>query len=156
MVNACAFSFVLFPRRRTIGSDESDVLMSLLIRSIAVWLLLLVAAIVNGTVRQALLILWIGEQAGHIASTVLLAIAIFGIGWLGTGWLDIASSKEAWFVGGVWLFLTLGFEFVGGHFLFGTPWSKLLADYDVTKGRIWILVLLVTTLTPPMVYRLNR
>lgn len=35
-------------------------------------------------------------------------------------------------------------------------WSKLLADYDLTRGRIWILMRIVTALTPPVAYRLKR
>ena len=130
--------------------------MSLAIRSGAVWLLLLLAAIINGAFRQAFLIPRFGDEAGHVVSTLLLSALIFGSGWLLSGWLDVTSTAGAWFVGGLWLLLTIGFEFIGGHFLFGAPWSKLLTDYDVTKGRIWILVLSVTMLTPPLVYRLGR
>ncbi len=130
--------------------------MSLLFRALAVWLLLLVAAISNGFIRQAFLVPAAGETAAHIISTVMLSVLIFGIGWMLSSWLDLASSREAWIVGGAWLLLTCAFEFLAGHFLFGAPWSKLLADYDLSRGRIWILVLIVTTLTPPVVYRLDR
>jgi hypothetical protein len=34
------------------------------------------------------------------------------------------------------------------HYLFGHPWSKLLADYDVRLGRVWVFVLLATALAP--------
>lgn len=127
-----------------------------MVRAFAVWLLLLVAAIVNGTVRQALLLPLMGEQAARLMSTIVLSEVIFGIGWLMSGFLYLVSSREAWLVGALWLGLTLGFEFLGGHFLFGTPWSTLLEDYDVAQGRIWILVLVVTALTPVIVRRLER
>ena len=130
--------------------------MSLLVRSFIHWLLLLTSAVLNGTVRQALLVPAIGEHAGHIVSTVALAGIIFVVGWLTSAWLNLVSWREAWLVGSVWLVLTVAFEFLGGHFLFGTPWPKLLADYDLTRGRMWIVVLVVTALTPPIVYRLDR
>ena len=44
--------------------------------------------------------------------------------------------------------LTLAFEFLAGHYLFGNSWERLLADYDVARGRIWPLVLIVTFVTP--------
>jgi hypothetical protein len=56
-------------------------------------------------------------------------------------------------VGGVWLGLTLAFEFLGGHFAFGKSWSELFADYDLTRGRIWPLVLIATTLAPWLWHR---
>ena len=130
--------------------------MSLVIRSLAIWFLLLAAAIANGAVRQAWLVPWLGDAAGHIVSTVSLSLLIFAIGWALFGWLDIATGAESWLVGVVWLGLTVAFEFLGGHFLFGAPWSKLLADYDLTAGRTWLLVLLTTLLTPRLGFWLNR
>jgi hypothetical protein len=35
-----------------------------------------------------------------------------------------------------------------GHYTFGNPWPDLLADYDLRRGRIWVLVLVVTLLAP--------
>lgn len=130
--------------------------MSLVVRGILVWLLLLLAAIANGAIRQAWLIPWLGEHAGHIVSTLSLSGFIFGLGWLLSGWLDVTSTAEACLVGVVWLVLTVGFEFIGGHFLFGAPWAKLLADYNLAAGRIWILVLITTAVTPLIVFRLDR
>lgn len=120
------------------------------------WLLLLLAAILNGAIREALFSPAWGGPAAHVASTILLCGFILGLGWWLLPWLAPGSRGAAWRVGGGWLLLTVAFEFLGGHFLFGAPWSKLLADYDLTRGRIWILVLVVTALTPPVVYRLRR
>jgi hypothetical protein len=44
--------------------------------------------------------------------------------------------------------LTLAFEFLAGHYLFGNPWSKLLADYNLLRGHIWVLVLITTAFGP--------
>lgn len=46
------------------------------------------------------------------------------------------------------MILTLGFEFLAGHYLFGSSWEKLLADYNVARGRIWLLIPIVTLLAP--------
>jgi hypothetical protein len=43
--------------------------------------------------------------------------------------------------------LTLTFEVAAGR-LSGKPWSVILADYDVLRGRIWILVPIVTLFAP--------
>jgi len=48
----------------------------------------------------------------------------------------------------VWLLLTLAFEFGFGHYVFGKPWSVLLADYRLDQGRIWTLVPVITLLAP--------
>ena len=130
--------------------------MSLTIRALGVWFLLLIAAVVNGALRQAVLLPTMGEHSGRFVSTLLLSGVIFGIGCLASGFLNLVSSREAWTVGALWLGLTLCFEFLAGHFVFGSPRSNLLEDYNLAEGRIWILVLIATALTPVIVYRLDH
>jgi hypothetical protein len=125
--------------------------MSLRVRGVAIWFVLLFAAIANGAVRQAWLVPWLGDPAGHVVSTVMLSVLIFGVGWIFFDWLGLRTSAEAWRLGVVWLVLTLAFEFLAGHFLFGAAWDKLLADYNLAAGRVWVLVLLTTLLTPRLV-----
>lgn len=112
------------------------------------WLVLLVAAVLNGALRQRGLIPLVGEPAGHVLSTLLLAGAILGATWWWRTWLQIESSRQAWAVGAGWLALTVAFEFLAGHFLFHAPWAKLFADYDLSRGRVWVLVLLATLVAP--------
>lgn len=120
----------------------------MLIRALFAWLGLLVLAVGNGAWRESTLIPRFGPTAGHQLSTVALSALILGAGWPLTRWVAPTGDQEAWLVGGIWLGLTLVFEFLGGHFVFGRSWSELLADYDLTRGRIWPLVLIVTTLAP--------
>ena len=55
---------------------------------------------------------------------------------------------EALLVGIVWVALTVAFEFLAGHYVFGNSWERLIADYNVFRGRIWILVLLANLFAP--------
>jgi hypothetical protein len=75
--------------------------------------------------------------------------------WLFIRWIRPANSGEAIGTGVLWLVLTLMFEFIAGHYLFGNPWEKLLADYDIFRGRIWIVVLIVTVFAPIWMARLR-
>jgi len=119
-----------------------------MIRPVIAWLGLLVVAVVNGGIREAWIIPATGELAGHAISTVMLCAAILAFTWLVRGWMRPASRKQALQIGALWLALTLAFEFLAGHYLFGTPWQRLLADYNVFRGRIWVLVLMTTALAP--------
>lgn len=123
------------------------------VRAPIAWLAILPLAILNGAFRQGILIPAFGEPCAHIASTVLLAALILAAARFLVPWIGPAGRADAWIVGAVWLFLTLAFEFLAGHFLFGRPWGTLLADYDVTRGRIWLLALLATLLSPVIVHR---
>lgn len=117
-------------------------------KALLFWFLLMVLAIGNGTVRLKFIIPFTGLTAGLAISTVMLCVLILGPTWLGIRWLGPATAQQAWSIGLLWLAMTLGFEFGAGHFLFKKPWSELLVDYNIAKGRIWVLVPIVTTLAP--------
>ena len=125
-------------------------------RSILAWCAILVLAVINGALRQGFLIPRLGEGAGHIVSTLLLSALVLGATWLLLPWIGATTRGDAWSVGGLWLLLTVAFEFLAGHYLFGTPWEELLADYNVTQGRIWVLVLVTTLLAPALVLHLRQ
>lgn len=117
-------------------------------KALLFWFLLMVLAIGNGTVRLKFIIPFTGLTAGLAISTVMLCVLILGATWLGIRWLGPATTQQAWSIGLLWLVMTLGFEFGAGHLLFKKPWSELLVDYNIAKGRIWVLVPIVTALAP--------
>ncbi len=118
------------------------------VRAVVIWCALLVVASINGFVREAVLIPRTGDVAGRALSTLALSTFIVIVTWFSIGWIAPRSVQQAWAVGVMWVALTLAFEFLAGHYLFHNPWSRLLEDYDVLRGRIWILVLVVTLASP--------
>jgi len=117
-------------------------------RALLIWLLIAVLANLNGALRQFVINPLSNEGAGHVISTLMLAGIVLLTTWLTIGWMRPSTAGEAWTIGAVWLLLTLAFEFGFGHFVFGKPWSVLLADHRLDQGRIWTLVPVVTTLAP--------
>lgn len=117
-------------------------------RATVTWLLILVFAILNGALREGLLKPRLGDAAAHILSTVLLAAAVFAVARITIEWIGPLRSGDGWVIGLSWVALTVAFEFLAGHYLFGTPWPVLLADYRLSEGRIWILVLASALLAP--------
>ena len=126
----------------------------LFLQAVGVWLILLIAAVVNGTVRQKCIAAILDEHPAHIVSTILLAIIIFIIASLFVRAKGIKKSSTLLFIGGLWVLLTVGFEFLFFHYAAGVPWSRLLADYNIMKGRIFPLVLLSSLLSPLIASRL--
>jgi hypothetical protein len=117
-------------------------------RALLVWLALCLVAVANGTVRQFVLLRAVGPYAGHVISSVTLSLLILLVAWLSIRWIGPATVQQAWLVGVLWLSATVAFEFLAGHYLFRNPWPKLLADYDVRQGRVWVVVLVATALAP--------
>jgi hypothetical protein len=125
------------------------------LRALAVWCLLVVLAVLNGGVRDTWLSPRLGDTVGRAISTVTLCGLIFLATWVTIGWIRPTTRAEALRVGVLWLALTLAFEFGVGHYGFGKSWRELLADYDLSRGRIWIAVLIVTLFAPSWTARLR-
>ena len=125
----------------------------MLLRALAVWGLLLLLAVLNGALRESWLVPTLGALRAHQVSTLLLSALILGAARATIGWVGVMDARQALLVGTLWLALTLAFEFLAGHFLFHRAWAVLLADYDLSQGRIWILVLVVTFLAPTLCRR---
>ena len=120
----------------------------LLLRAIATWFGLAAVAIGNGVFREAVVSPRLGAGGAHVFSTLLLCGLILLVTWLAVPWLGPGSGGDAFRIGLVWLITTVAFEFGFGRLVAGKSWATLLADYDITAGRIWALVL-VTTCTAP-------
>jgi hypothetical protein len=124
-------------------------------RAIAIWILLAAVAAANGITRVAWITPHLGEKRAHIVSTLVLCILIFVVSLIFIRWIGPRSPIEASMVGLMWIVLTLTFEFLAGHYVFGHSWRKLLADYSILQGRIWILVPIVTCVAPWCAFRLR-
>lgn len=122
-------------------------------RAGAVWFGIMLAAILNGAARDVLLVPRLGDLVARAISCLTLAGLILLITRLSLPWIRPASMGDAWMIGVLWLAMTLTFEIVAGHYLFGTPWPALLADYNLLAGHLWILVLIATLTAPALVYR---
>lgn len=129
--------------------------MFLSIAATIAWIVMLVLAVINGALREKYLNLRYGYERGHIISTMILCIVIFLISYFyvllfGRGY----DQEEMLNLGIYWLILTTMFEFLFGHYVAGHSWDKLLADYNLFKGRIWVLVLITTLVGPLLSYYL--
>ena len=114
-------------------------------RALLTWLALLVGAFLNGTFRELVLVPRIGPRAAHVVSCLTLSGIILAVAYALIPWIAPGGASQAVWIGGAWLCLTLAFELGFGR-MRGKPWSELLADYDLSAGRLWVLVLVVTAL----------
>lgn len=120
------------------------------------WFALLVVAVVNGAVRDALYKSAAGELAAHQISTLTGSI-LFGIViWAMTRRWKIVSSAQAWKIGVMWVVMTVCFEFGFFHFVAGKPWSELLYAYNVFDGQVWVFLLIWVLVAPYVFYKFGR
>jgi membrane-anchored protein YejM (alkaline phosphatase superfamily) len=108
----------------------------MIFRATLIWVLLLGFAVLNGTVREFVLAPRMGAQAAHVASTLILCAAIFVVALLFTRWIAPKSRGGALLIGSVWLALTLAFEFLAGHYLFGSSWQRLSPNTTAARPGV--------------------
>jgi hypothetical protein len=120
------------------------------------WLGMMVVAILNGTLRTLGYGKLIPELRAHQIScfTGIFFLGVF-VWFLDRKW-PIETMKQSVLIGITWLIMTVLFEFVFGHFVMKHPWSRLLHDYRIDEGRLWILVLIWTGIVPFVVFSIRQ
>ena len=117
--------------------------------SAGIWLLLFVLAIVNAGIREAFYKPKLGDNLGHAISSIIAIGYTLIITYFFVNYIKVSVTKiDLLLIGALWLTLTVVFEFGFGHYVMGHSWEYLLADYNILKGRLWSLVLLVTFVSP--------
>jgi len=117
---------------------------------------MVVLALLNGTLRALVTQPWLGEEVARRVATIVLLVVLTTYVWLLHRRFPLPSLHAAWAVGFAWTAMTLTFEFGFGRVVEGLSWSTMLADYDVTRGRIWVLVPLWTIVVVAVVHTLQR
>lgn len=119
------------------------------------WLGILGLAVVNGGVHRAYEPALGVLPAEQLSNATLLAVVL--------PWAVLvdrrhptSSAREALGVGAMWGVLTVGFEFLGGHYINGDSWETLIRAYDVPAGHLWPLAVAGIALAPVTARILHR
>jgi hypothetical protein len=120
----------------------------LLLKSLAVWVVIVCAEIIHGIARTLLLVPYIGDlparQIGvFTGSLIILTIAIISIKWIGA-----KSRSQLLAIGLLWLGLMLTFEITFGLFVAGVSWERIVSDYNIFKGGFLAIGMLILTISP--------
>ena len=118
------------------------------LRALALWLFILVLAVANGGLREAVLVHAFSRPAAFTLSGLLLIACIFAATALFTPWLGRISPLGYVLIGLLWVALTLVFEFSFGVLVRGESISSLLEAYKFKDGNLWPLVLVAVAIAP--------
>lgn len=125
----------------------------MLSRYLLCWFLLAVVAVANGVLREATYGKYVSELTAHQISTATGILLTGLLVWRLSRLWPIESSGQAWLIGACWLLATIVFEFGFGHFVAGHPWNRLLADYNIFNGRVWLVFLVWVAVMPYVFYK---
>ena len=107
-----------------------------LLRAFMVWLVIIFAESVHGTLRQMFLAPLVGDFTARRIAFFIGMLIIFAIAYLFIGWIAAPSHKSLFAVGVMWMILTGMFEFCLGRLVLNYSWERLLEDYDVSRGGL--------------------
>ena len=128
-----------------------------ILKSLIIWLCFIPVAILNGGLREYVLVKTIGEKWALPVSGITLSACIFLITWLLLPrTIKAFTSKDGWLIGVGWALLTIAFEFAAGLAEGSTTVSELLAAYNPLSGNLWLLVLATTLLSPIIVKHIHN
>jgi hypothetical protein len=116
---------------------------------------MLVIAVANGALRQATFAKTLPELRAHQLSTLIGSVLVGLFIWFVVRRWPPSSGRQALSIGAVWLLLTVGFETFMGLGLAHRPLSRVLHEYDLFAGRVWLLFLIWLTLAPWVFFRLR-
>lgn len=127
----------------------------LVLRSVAVWLVILALAMLNGFLREAVLVTVLSKPVAFLLSGLLLSSLVLIVAIVLAPWLQLSSTLRCVSVGLLWLSLTLIFEFGFGGVVQGRALAEMLGAYTFKDGNIWPLVLVVTLFAPLIAARVR-
>lgn len=127
----------------------------LLLKSTALWLLMVVVAVLNGILRDAVLAPVIGAGAALPLSGITLSLLVWLVAYGGVGWVAATRSGVYRAIGLFWVMLTLSFEYLFGHFVAGKSWQEINQVFDLSSGDLFVVVLVVTAVSPVVCARLR-
>ena len=117
------------------------------LKAFAIWTGIVVLAMLNGALREAILIPKLGTAPGLVLSGVLLSALIVVVAYLSLPWLGTRRPAALAGIGLGWLALTLIFEFSFGLWQ-GKSWHVMLDAYRFKDANLWHAVLVVIGIAP--------
>ena len=96
----------------------------------------------------------LGERRAHILFVLVSSVAVFFLGTVSLLDHPVAGNASLLWMGGLWLGLSLAFELLLCRVVLGLEWPRIFRDYNLRRGRIYPLLLLVVFFTPLASYHL--
>lgn len=119
-----------------------------MLKAIGVWLVIVIAAIVNGLFREHVLLPLVGVELALPLSGVLLSVLVLLVSFMLVSFLDSSKPQVLFVIGLFWVTLTVSFEFLFGYYVVGKSWLEIIQVFNPLKGNLFVLVLFVTAISP--------
>lgn len=128
---------------------------SLMLKAAMIWFVIAIFAILNGIFRESILLPTIGQPYALPVSGLCLSTIIFIITYISFPFFAKNNYLSYLLMGVQWVLMTLIFELLFGHYIFGKSWSTLLQVFNIMQGDLFILALLASLVSPLVVAKIK-
>ncbi len=126
------------------------------VKATLVWLVMMLAAILNGVFREHMLNPLLGPSRALPLSGITLSFLVFLIAWISLPATGV-TRRQGWLMTGfLWTALTLAFEYLFGYYLAGKSLEEINNIYGITRGNLFFLVVILLALSPWIITRIRK
>jgi hypothetical protein len=130
--------------------------MNIVLRGVAVWLCIIIVEVLHGIARTMFLAPAVGDFRARQVAVLTGSFLILLVAMLFIRWIRPADIDDAVRVGIAWLVLTLAFEIAFGRYVVHASWSRIASDFNLSRGGLLPVGLLVLTAAPFIAARLRH
>lgn len=126
-------------------------------KALITWALFIPIAITNGIIREITYKTIIGESSAHLVSTLIAGLTFILLTYFMLRHQVLNKRNSLLFLIGIfWVLMTILFEFIFGHYIDKQPWERLFFDYNIFKGRVWGLFLILISISLLLIKRIQQ
>jgi hypothetical protein len=127
-----------------------------LLRALVVWLVIMGAESIHGALRTIVIAPLVGDFRARQLAVFTGSLLIVAIVAALIRWLRLVTVGSMLAVGLMWVVLTVGFEFLLGRVVVDYSWDRVLSDYNLRRGGLLPIGLVVFALSPLIAAWLRR
>ncbi|HMT06504.1 MAG TPA: hypothetical protein PKA82_00765 [Pyrinomonadaceae bacterium] len=129
---------------------------SVALRTVTVWLSIILAETLNGIVRELFITPQLGDISARRVSFGIALVLILAIAYLSAPMFAALTNAGRILVGIVWSVVTLCFEVFLIGSITGISTERIIADYDPRLGGLMAFGMLYLIAAPTLGYLLRR
>ena len=130
--------------------------LNLVLKASMIWIIIALLAILNGIFRENVLVSNLGQSTATSVSGITLCLIVFIVTYISFPLFGRHHALTYFFIGLQWVLMTLLFELFFGHYIMGKSWSDILQVFNIMKGNLFIIVLIVSLFSPLFVAKIKR
>ncbi|HSR73436.1 MAG TPA: hypothetical protein VLL31_01205 [Sulfurovum sp.] len=125
------------------------------LKASVVWFVIALSAIANGLFRETVLLSSLGQSIALPVSGMLLSLIVFIVTYLSFPLFGKHNAPTYFLIGLQWVLMTLLFEVLLGHYMMGKSWYDISQVFNIMKGDLFIIVLIVSLFSPLLVAKIK-